>query len=120
MKKVSVIALSLAVSACVTSNPAPTVPTGPISYDGQPHNYTDGGGGLEGLIKARYECVKELQGIDNASSSGVNVNVNVNSYSGVSEMTCAALNMCVAGKGYLRTASGTLNLPQSFVVSCRY
>jgi hypothetical protein len=118
MKKLSVIALSFALSACATSNPAPTAPSGPTSYDGQPHNYTDGGGGLEGLIKARYECLKELRGGDNSSSSEVNVNVNVNSYSGSRVLQCAEISMCVAGRGYLRTASGEVSLPKSYLVTC--
>lgn len=107
MKKVSIIALSLAVSACATT------------YDGNPHNYTDGGDGVQGLLKARYDCLKEIEGYGSASSSNVNVNVSVNTFGNAGLVDCAALNMCVAGKGYIRQKTGSVKLPESFVVSCR-
>ena len=109
MKKIATLSISLLISACATN-----------SYDGNPHNYTDGGDGLQGLIKARYECIQEQKGYGSSSSSDININVSVNNFSDAGSVDCAAMNMCVAGKGYVRSTSGTLTVPKSFVVSCRY
>ena len=88
-----------------------------MSYDGNPHRY-EGSGGLKGLIKARSQCYKELSGGSVAGNNNINMSVKVNS-GGSGLMSCGAFNACIAEKGYLRTRSGNIDLPDSYDIKCQ-
>ena len=83
------------------------------TYDGQPNRYS-GEGTLQDLIQARLECFQELT----PGSGSNNVNVQVNSNVDNGAMNCGAFTSCVASKGFFRTPTGNILLPESYVMSC--